>query len=286
MTINSSKSSHFETLPTEISCIIIDLLLLWDVKYLSCTCKSVREACMPSLFRYVEIPFSTDGFNNLKRLINRDACYYIISFTYVVLELLKAEILDFDCFKYDFLTFDSYVEIAKEIYDGGGGADEYPLYMIIYESLHDVCEKQRSIVDNGIDLSVLSSTFGTLPRLTESSRNRGAAINTISLLGFNLPYYYAWELDMCCMTVKYNALEDFLETNRRSLRSIGFYDVIVTESSRLESLSELSSDMLCKMMKVSQSSSCRAADCRCLPFQKEGWRMVLNSDDYPQRSEI
>ncbi|KAH6703074.1 hypothetical protein BKA61DRAFT_191912 [Leptodontidium sp. MPI-SDFR-AT-0119] len=391
MTINPSKSSRFETLPTEISRIIIDRLPLWDVKDLSRTSKSVREACMPFLFRCVEIPFSTDGFNNLKSLINTDARYHIVSFTYVVPELLKAgnilsfmlnksagitltqplsrtEILDFSCFKYDLLTPDSYVETAKEIYDGGGRADEYPSYMAIYETLHDICEEQRSIVNNGVDLSVLASTFGALPRLTEvglsfceaieddsslspftlgmttaedsyeyhlrvvsdaiqSSRNRGVAINTISLSGFNLPYYHAWEvpelstlseslrkllqsirvlrlsysssplellsrcaldtyqLDMCCMVVKCNALEDFLETNKRSLRSIGFHDVTITESSRLGSLSGLSSDILCKMMKVSQSSSCRAADCGCLPFRKEGWRMLLNGDDHPQRSE-
>jgi len=65
------------------------------------------------------------------------------------------------------LTPDSYVETAKELYDGGGGADEYPSYVVIYETLHDICEEQRSIMDNGVDLSVLSSTFGALPRLTE-----------------------------------------------------------------------------------------------------------------------
>ncbi|KAH6703079.1 hypothetical protein BKA61DRAFT_618854 [Leptodontidium sp. MPI-SDFR-AT-0119] len=39
--------------------------------------------------------------------------------------------------------------------------------MVIYETLHDICEEQRSIIDNGVDLSVLTSTFGALPRLTE-----------------------------------------------------------------------------------------------------------------------
>ena len=270
--------------------------------------------------------------------------------------------LDFSSFKYDLLTPDSYVETAKEIYDGGGGADEYPSYMVIYETLHDICEEQRSIIDNNVDLSVLTSTFGALPRLTEvglsfceaieddsslspftagmttaensheyhlrvvsnaiqSSRNRGATINTVSLSAFHLPYGHEWEtpvlstlseslekllksvrvlrlsdssspleiltycaldiyqLDMCGMVVKYNALEDFLETNKESLRSIGFHDVTITESRRL------SSDILSKMMKVSQSSSCRAADCGCLPFRKEGWRMCW-MDNHSHRSEI
>ena len=117
-------------------------------------------------------------------------------------------------------------------YDGGGEADEDSFYMAIYETLHDICEEQRSILDNGVDLSVLSSNFGALPRLTklrlifcevieddsslstftittaedsheyhlrvvsdaiQSSRSRGAGINTISLSGFHLPYYYEWE---------------------------------------------------------------------------------------------
>jgi hypothetical protein len=231
------------------------------------------------------------------------------------------------------------VETTKEIYDAGGEADEYPLYMVIYETLHDMCKEQRSIVDNGVDLSVLSSTFGVLPRLTEvglsfceaieddssllpitlditiakdsyeyhlrvvsdaiqSSRNRGVAIHTISLSGFDLPCYYTWEipdlstlseslrkllgcvqvlrlrhsssplellshcaldiyqLDMCRMTAKHNALEDFLEMNKRSLRSIGFHDVRIIGSPRLQSLYELSLDMLCKMLKVLQSALC------------------------------
>ena len=119
-------------------------------------------------------------------------------------------------------------------YDGGGEADEDPFYMVISETLHDICEEQRSILDNGVDLSVPSSNFGAHPRLTklrltfcevieddsslptftagmttaedsheyhlrvvsdaiQSSRNRGAGINTISLSGFHLPYYYEWE---------------------------------------------------------------------------------------------
>jgi hypothetical protein len=94
-----------------------------------------------------------------------------------------------------------------------------------------------------------------------------------------------YQLDMCGMVVKYNALEDFLETNKKSLRSIGFHDVTITESRRLGCFSELSSDILSKMMKVSQSSSCRAADCGCLPFRKEGWGMVLNGGDHSQWSE-
>jgi len=44
---------------------------------------------MPSLFSCVQIPFSTDGFNRIRSLMNTDARYYIGSFTYMVPELLK-----------------------------------------------------------------------------------------------------------------------------------------------------------------------------------------------------
>ena len=251
--------------------------------------------------------------------------------------------------------------------DAGGEADEYPSYMVIYEALHDICKEQRSIIDKGVDLAVLCSTFGALPRLTEvglsfceaieddlspspftagmataedsyqyhlrvvsdaiQNSRRGAAINTLSLSGFDLPYCHVWEildlstlleslrkllqsvrvlrlsysssplellsrcaldiyqLDMCCMVVKRNALHDFLQANKRSICSIGFHDVTITESSRLGSRPKLSSDILCKIMKVSPSSSCQAADCGCLPFWKEGRRMLLNGDNHPQRSE-
>jgi hypothetical protein len=59
------------------------------------------------------------------------------------------------------------VETAKELYDAGGEADECPPYMVIYETVHSICKEQRNIVDSGADLSVLSSTLGALPRLTE-----------------------------------------------------------------------------------------------------------------------
>jgi hypothetical protein len=265
------------------------------------------------------------------------------------------------------LTPDSYVEIAKELYDAGGEADECPPYMVIYETVRSICKEQRNIVDSGADLSVLSSTLGALPCLTEvglsfceaiesdnalllsfasdmivaeesyeyhirvvsdaiqSARSSGVTIHTISLSGFDLPYYHTWEVpdlstlseslgklleavqvlrlthsnsplellshsalnlhqfDMCHIVSKHNALEDFLEANKRSIRSIGFHDVKLTGSSQLGRLSELSSSMLCQMLNVPQSTPCRAVDCGCLLFRKEGWRLLLN-DNHLQRS--
>ncbi|OBT97663.1 hypothetical protein VE01_04427 [Pseudogymnoascus verrucosus] len=115
--------SRLETLPIEICRIIIDFITTWTVKDLSCTSKWLREACLPALFRHVEFPFSEAGFDGLKSLVKSDAHYNVVSFTYVVPELPKA---DFDSFKFDLLTPDSYVETAKELYDAGDDADESP----------------------------------------------------------------------------------------------------------------------------------------------------------------
>jgi hypothetical protein len=65
------------------------------------------------------------------------------------------------------LTPESYVEGAKDIYDAGYKADDYPPYMVIYETVHRICKEQHSIVDKGVDLAALSSTLGALPRLTK-----------------------------------------------------------------------------------------------------------------------
>jgi len=92
-------------------------------------------------------------------------------------------------------------------------------------------------------------------------------------------------LDMCQITAKYDALADFLGTNRRSIRSIGFHDVRTTRPNQRESrLSELYSDTPCRMPNVPHSMPCRTDDCGCLPFWKEGQRLISsrthqNADD-------
>ena len=89
MAIDPSKRSRLETLPMEISCIIIGLLSPWEVKDLSRVSKRLREASLPSLFCCVEFPFSDTGFDGMKRLMKSDARYHVVSFTYAVPELLK-----------------------------------------------------------------------------------------------------------------------------------------------------------------------------------------------------
>jgi hypothetical protein len=90
MSVDSPKTNRLETLPTEIFRIIIDLLTPWNVKDLSRVSKRLRESCLPSLFRRVEFQFSEAGFDGLKSLLKSDVRNHIVSFTYVVPELLKA----------------------------------------------------------------------------------------------------------------------------------------------------------------------------------------------------
>lgn len=123
------------------------------------------------------------------------------------------------------------METAKDLYDAGY---DCPPYMVIYEIGHDICKEQHDIMDNGIDISALSSSFAALPRLAEvgldfsdglegqdstlwlfltsvgdesyeyhmrilskaiqTARDKGRTINTISLTGFKLPCYFPCEV--------------------------------------------------------------------------------------------
>ena len=158
----------------------------------------------------------------------------------------------------------------------------------------------------------------------QSARRGGVAIDTISLLDFDLPYYDPWEvpdlrtlseslrrllghievlrlrgsgcvlellsqfaldlhqLDMCGVVVAEKALKDFLQTNKKSLRSVGFHEVKISPS-QLESRRPMSPSMLCSALNVPPSTPCHAADCGCLPWWKQGSRLVL-SHDYSQHS--
>lgn len=79
----------------------------------------------------------------------------------------RIDILDFDYFKSKILTPNSYIEIAKELYNAGSKADKCPLYMVIYKTIYSICKEQRNIMDSSADLSVLLSTLRALPCLIE-----------------------------------------------------------------------------------------------------------------------
>lgn len=84
-----SLTPHFETLTAEPLHLIIDLLSLSDIKQLSSVNTRLREACLPFLFRHIKFQFSKIGFDDLRSLSNSDARHHVISFTYIVPELLN-----------------------------------------------------------------------------------------------------------------------------------------------------------------------------------------------------
>ena len=89
MSVNSPKINRLEILRTEISHIIIDLLMPWEIKPLSRVSKQPREACLPSLLHRVKFQFAEAGFVGLKNLMKSDARYHVVFFMYSVPELLK-----------------------------------------------------------------------------------------------------------------------------------------------------------------------------------------------------
>ena len=52
------------------------------------------------------------------------------------------------------------------MYDAEDEAEEFPSYMAIYKTVHDICREQRSIINEGADM-ILSSIFCALPLLRE-----------------------------------------------------------------------------------------------------------------------
>lgn len=77
------------------------------------------------------------------------------------------------------------------------------------------------------------------------------------------------------MVAPEEVIKYFFETNKKSIRSIGFHDVGILGLNRLDSNTPLSASILCRMLGVPQSALCRAADCGCLLWRKVGWRLVV-----------
>jgi hypothetical protein len=84
-----SNAVGLESLPTEILRDIVDHLPLQDVEQLSCASKRLREVCLPSLFRRVKFEFSQAGFEQLKSIVESDVRHHVVSFTYIVPDLLR-----------------------------------------------------------------------------------------------------------------------------------------------------------------------------------------------------
>jgi hypothetical protein len=76
-------------------------------------------------------------------------------------------------------------------------------------------------------------------------------------------------------------IKDFFETNKKSIRSISFYDIRILGIlglNRPYRKTPLSASMLCRMLGVPESTLCQAADCGCLLWRKEGWRLMFGDD--------
>lgn len=81
--------ARLDMLPLELLHMLVDHSLYLDIKHMSCVNKRLREACLPYLFRNVRYEFSDLGLSRLWRLLLSDLCRHVVSFTYVVPELLK-----------------------------------------------------------------------------------------------------------------------------------------------------------------------------------------------------
>jgi hypothetical protein len=99
-----------------------------------------------------------------------------------------------------------------------------------------------------------------------------SALEVLSLCALNLRQF-----DMCSLTANEESLKGFLEGNKKSILSIGCHDVQIIKSNQRDiEISELSSDVLRRMLSVSQSTPCQGDDCGCRRSRQKGWRLVLN----------
>lgn len=94
------------------------------------------------------------------------------------------------------------------------------------------------------------------------------------------------QLDMCGLEVVDEFMEKFLEVNKKTIRSIGFHNETILRpswpGSRQGSRCPMTASVLCNMLKIPLSTPCRASDCGCHPWRKEGSRLLMNHDRLPR----
>lgn len=81
-------AAWFDILPVEILSMIAGHLCNEDVKSLSFLCRKLREISLQYIFHDVRFEFSHSGFHALRELLLSDLRQYIVSFTYVIPQLL------------------------------------------------------------------------------------------------------------------------------------------------------------------------------------------------------
>jgi hypothetical protein len=78
-----------DCLPIEVVQLVIHHLSSWETKELSRVNRRLRSICIPLIFRSVRFEFSRNSLRDLKELFTSNLRHHVISFTYVVPELLK-----------------------------------------------------------------------------------------------------------------------------------------------------------------------------------------------------
>ncbi len=106
-----------------------------------------------------------------------------------------------------------------------------------------------------------------------------SSLELLSHCALNLNWF-----DMCYLIIQHVALKNFLEINMKTLCSVGFHDVRFTEMNQLKTkFPELSPKLFCSMLEMAPSFILYSTvGCSCLPIWKQGWRVLLNHNDYLQ----
>lgn len=89
------------------------------------------------------------------------------------------------------------------------------------------------------------------------------------------------QLDMCNLTTADVVLTDFLQANKKTIRSIGFHKVDIWASSpRLTSSRLMTASILRSMLDLPQHTPCETVKCDCLSWRNEGSRLVIGGNIY------
>jgi hypothetical protein len=150
---------NLELLPTEIIWMVVCHLSHNEVKRLSLTCKRLRSACLPYLFRRVGFDFSEKGLGALESLLHSSLKQHVVSLHWVVPELLlsgkfpdilpnlsrvesMSEVRSRTAFESNLLTQSAYADAlgvwndfnSSESWMGGDDTEgNYPLYNLVFE---------------------------------------------------------------------------------------------------------------------------------------------------------
>ncbi|CAG8353513.1 unnamed protein product [Penicillium salamii] len=160
-------AAWFENLPPEILSIIADHLCNEDAKSLSLVCKTLREVSLPYIFHDVRFEFSQSGFTALRGLLLCDLPQYVVSFTYLIPELLHPGTQSLKFFQENVINPDDYMETSNDKPYCNHLAEMNIPYRLVYNTFRCICEEQSAIVESCEDSTVLSNAFRELPRLSE-----------------------------------------------------------------------------------------------------------------------